>query len=254
VNNQRNSNLALMALRLTPFVFFLIAWELFSRISADGMFFFSAPSRVVLVLRQDLVSGALLKHTGITAFEVVCGFILGNLAGVLLGLSLWFNDTLAKIVRPYLFALGALPIFAIAPMTVIWFGVGIFAKVVLVFLSVFFITITQAYKGIENIDRYLLARFMLFGADRKTIFMRLLMPTAAAWIISSLQLTIAAAVFGAFIGEFIASNAGLGHMIIRASGLYDTARVIEGVLAIMVLSTGLNWVVTKLGRSLHLER
>lgn len=250
----KTCKLNLITIRVIPGAIFILTWELYSRFSANGLFFFSAPTQVIYVLLQDLVSGALIKHTAITAFEVGSGFVLGNLAGILLGLSLWFNETLAKEVRPYLFALSTLPIFAIAPMTVIWFGVGVSAKVVLVFLSVFFIAITQAYKGIEQIDRYVLARFMLFGADRKTIFLKLLVPTAAAWIVSSLQLTIAAAIFGAFIGEFIASNEGLGYMIIRASGLYDTARVIEGMLVIVALSTGLNWAVKKLSQYLHLQR
>jgi NitT/TauT family transport system permease protein len=183
-----------------------------------------------------LKDGTLLTHTAITAGEAIAGFLLGNFMGAIAGLSLWYFERVARISKPYLTALGSLPIFAIAPMTVLWFGIGIGAKITLAFLATVFLAAGQAYKGAEQVDPLLLRRFRVFGASRRSTFRYLLLPSATVWIIGSLRITISAALLGAFIGEFISSERGLGYMIIRASGLYDTPRVLVGVITIIILA------------------
>ena len=153
-----------------------------------------------------------------------------------LGLGLWFSESVARISKPYLVALGAVPVFAIAPMTILWFGVGIGAKVILAFLATVFVAASQAYKGAEQIDRLHLQRLRVFGAKRWQVFRLLLLPSSLVWVLSSLRLTIGLALLGAFIGEFIAADRGLGYMIVKAGGLYDTPRVLVGVITIVAIA------------------
>ena len=228
------------ALVAAPLLLFLIAWQVIGSSSQSRAFFFSTPIQVLRTFIELIRDGSLFRHTMITAGEAISGFLLGNIIGAAIGISLWYFEALARITKPYLVALGALPVFAIAPMTVLWFGIGIGAKIALAFLATVFVAMSQAYKGAEQVDPLLLRRFRVFGASRVHTFRHLLLPSAAVWMIGSLRITIGAASLGAFVGEFIASERGLGYMIIRASGIYDTPRVLVGVITLVTLALSLD--------------
>jgi NitT/TauT family transport system permease protein len=234
----------------TPFFCFLAVWQLVGASSRSRTFFFSTPKLVFHTLIEVIKDGSLLKHTSVTASEAMIGFVVGNVIGAAIGVLLWFSEWTAKIARPYIVVLGALPVFAIGPMTVLWFGIGFSAKVALAFLATVFLAAGQAYKGAEQVDPLLLRRFRIFGASRWNVFSYLLFPSASIWIIGSLRITIGAALLGAFIGEFIASEQGLGYMIIRASGIYDTPRVIVGVIVIVSLALILDYLVDVLEKKI----
>jgi NitT/TauT family transport system permease protein len=240
--------------RWLPLLLGLAAWEFVSMARPSLRFFFSSPSEVLAMaghmlvadakLGADLMAGrsppttndGLLWNSAITAFEAVSGFLIGNVVGAMLGIGLSSAKSVARVVRPYLVALGAAPVFAIAPITILWFGVGVGAKVMLATLSTVFLAANQAFQGAQQVDPLLARRFEVFGASRFLIFKKLLLPTALVWIVSSLRLSVGAALLGAFVGEFIASEQGIGRVIIRASGLYDTPRVLVGVLAMIVMA------------------
>lgn len=233
---------------LLPLAVFLAAWQAYGESSSERRFFYSTPVLVAKCLWADATSGLLLRHVAITTGEVLLGFLAGNLVGALVGMALWFYEPLARLSRPYMVALASFPVFAIAPMTILWFGISWWAKVALAFWATVFLAMSQAYKGAEQVDPLLRRRFQVFGADHWTIFLRLLLPSSVGWLIASLRLTIAAALLGAFVGEFISSQEGLGHFIVRASGLYDTSRVLVGVLSMVVLALAMDWLVSLLER------
>jgi NitT/TauT family transport system permease protein len=246
VGSKSNRRLGARVVALLPLVCFLAAWESLGYSSRSNEFFFSRPTEVARTFIEVLRDNSLLMHTSVTAGEAIAGFLLGNFIGASVGISLWYNERLARVAKPYLVALGALPVFAIAPMTVLWFGIGMGAKIALAFLATVFVATGQAYKGAAAVDPLLLRRFRVFGASRGVIFSHLLLPSAAVWIIGSLRITIGAALLGAFVGEFIASERGLGHMIIRASGIYDTSRVLVGVLTLIALALLLDYSISLL--------
>jgi NitT/TauT family transport system permease protein len=233
-----------------PLVVFLALWQILAGTSDERRFFYSTPLDVGSTLWHDIADGSLPRHAGVTASEALVGFVLGNLIGAVIGISLWYFESVARISKPYLVALASFPVFSIAPMTILWFGIAWKAKMILALLAVVFLAIAQAYKGAEQVDRLLLRRFLVLGASRWTIFRRLLLPTAIVWIIGSLRITIGSALLGAFIGELISSDQGLGYLITRASGIYDTSRVLCGVLTIIALALVLDWLVTTLERRL----
>ena len=227
--------------RLAPLIVALVLWQWLCGSSPERRFFFSSPIDVLRVLWNRTADGSLISNAAITASEALVGFLLGNGLGALLGLMLWIWRPVATIAKPYLVVLGAIPVFAIAPMTVIWFGVGYKAKVMLAFLATVFVAAHQAYRGAEQVDPLLVDRLKVFGATRTAVFRILLVPASAAWVLSSLRLTGGLALLGAFVGEFIAAEKGLGYFIVRAGSIYDSAGVLAGVIAIVLLALSLDY-------------
>ncbi len=230
-------------LTIVPLIIFLLFWELFSSLKDSNQFLFASPSTVFNSLIENIKNGILIKDFYITAFEIIVGFIIGNVLGSLIGLSLWFSKTIAVISKPYVVALGSIPIFAIAPMMIIWFGTGLYAKVMMVVLSTILIAITQSYEGARNVDNEQINLLKSFGATKKQIFRKLIIPSSLLWVFNSLKLNIFYAILGAFIGEFISAEAGLGYRILKASGLYDIPLVLASVILLIFLAFILNSII-----------
>ncbi|MCA9803352.1 MAG: ABC transporter permease subunit, partial [Cyanobacteria bacterium HKST-UBA02] len=145
-------------------------------------------------------------------------------------------------------ALGSIPIFSLAPMIITWFGIGLWSKIMLAFLSTVVVAIVQSYQGAVSVEpRYL--RFMaVVGASRSQVFRFIVVPSSLIWVVNAMKLNIGLALLGAFIGEFISAEAGLGYMIVKASGLYDMATVLVGVFTLMVIALILSALVEALER------
>jgi NitT/TauT family transport system permease protein len=187
-------------------------------------------------LFDKIANGELVHHFGVTAFEALAGLLLGVLMGSISGFLLLYFPKVSKISKYYVLALSSIPIFAIAPMMIIWFGTGISMKIAMAFFSTVFIANFQAYQGGQNINRQDADFFKLNGASDKQRFWKLTFPASMDWLIQSLKLNSGLAVLGAFIGEFIASDSGLGYIILKASGLYDVSYVLAATICIIVLT------------------
>ncbi|MEE9362061.1 MAG: ABC transporter permease [Cellulophaga sp.] len=239
-------------LTLFPLAIFLVLWEFYSSLDDKNMFLFASPSRVFNSLVENIFSGLLIKDFYITAYEIISGFVIGNIVGCLLGLSLWFSKTIAEISRPYVIALGSIPIFAIAPMMIIWFGTGIFSKIMMVILSTILIAITQSYEGAKNVNVEQVNLLKSFGASNNQIFTKLILPSSLLWVFNSLRLNISFAILGAFIAEFISANEGLGYRILKSSGLYDIPLVIASIILLIFLAFLLNGMIGLIEKKLNI--
>ncbi|MBI2507836.1 ABC transporter permease [Candidatus Woesearchaeota archaeon] len=229
---------------------FLIIWEILVSGSRTSQFLYSSPLQILNILIKDISNFSLIYHSFITFYETIVGFIIGNLLGISIGLGLWYSKAAFKIAKPYIIILGSIPIFAIAPLLIIWFGTGILSKIVLVILSTLILAMVQSYKGASEIDNNRVNMMKSFGANKNQIFTMLVIPSSLSWVLSAVKLNIGFALLGAFIGEFISSEAGLGHYIIRASGLYDIASVFAGIIMIALIALLLNFCVDILERKL----
>jgi len=224
-----------------PLVIFLFIWEVLTMESPKNTFLFSRPSKIVVTLFSKISNGELVRHFGVTAFEAFLGLLLGVLIGSVIGFLLLYFPKVSKLSKYYVLALSSIPIFAIAPMMIIWFGTGIFMKVAMAFFSTVFTAIFQAYQGGQNIGRQDANFFKLNGASDNQRFWKLTFPSSIDWLIQSLKLNSGLAVLGAFIGEFIASNCGLGYIIIKASSLYDVSYVLAATICIIILTLIFNF-------------
>jgi NitT/TauT family transport system permease protein len=234
--------------KLIPGVLVLFLWQLFVWLNPHSEFFTGSPRGVFKELVPLVSDGSLFRDMAVTASEAILGFVTGSVLGTATGLLLWFSSRLRAAVHPYIGLLGAIPIFVLGPMVIFWFGTEMLSKVVLGFLSTFAIAVSQAYSGAIEADPNLHKLLRAYGATRSQIFAKLIVPSCTIWVLSGVRLNIGMALLGAFVGEFIASREGLGHLIIVAEGLYNINQVWVGVFGIAGLAMILLAITTPIER------
>lgn len=214
----------------------IVAWELFSRLRLLDPFFFSCPSEILHTAILKWQSGQLPRDIAYTAASTLLGFTLGTVIGSLLGLLFWFSRPVALVAEPWLIVLNALPKLALAPVLVIVFGIGFSSKVILSFLMTVVVAAMSAYGGVQAVDPALHTLLVSLGASRRQIFMQLVVPSAMPSVITGLRVNIALAMAGSIVGEFIASDRGLGRMIVYAGTIFDLKLVWVGVIVLSAVS------------------
>lgn len=219
-----------------PLIVFVLVWYFYTANDPKRQFIFSSPEQVFHKLIELTSNWELFHHAAITLSEALIGFVAGTVCGAALGLSFWYSRRVALVAKPYITALASVPIFALAPIIIVWFGIDIYSKIALAFISTCVVAIVQSYQGAMSAEPRFLKLMHVMGANRGQTFRIVVLPSALIWVINAMKLNIGLALLGAFIGEFISSEKGLGHMIVKASGLYDMATVIVGVLALVVIS------------------
>lgn len=213
----------------------LATWQWLAK-SPSIKFLFGSPSSVFEALQIYTLDGSLLFDMWITGTEAFLGFIIGVGLGTLIGFSLWYSPGLAYIFRPYLFVLGAVPIFAFAPMIIVWFGIGYKMKVAVSALGTFLVALMQAYAGAGSVSVEEYGLFKIWGASRFQILKKVIFPAALSWVFNSMKLNVGVALLGAFIGEFISADHGVGHFMMRAGSLYDIPAVLAGGIYLVLLA------------------
>lgn len=239
----KRPDLVLLLLYPLPLIMFVVAWHFYTVGQPQRQFIFSSPDQVWAAFTRLAANGELLKNASVTVVEAVAGFALGTTIGAAIGLLLWYSKLAAKVAKPYVTALATIPIFALAPIIIIWFGIGILSKIMLAFLSTVAVGIVQSYQGATSVEPRYLKLMQVVGASRMQVFRLVVVPSSLIWVINAMKLNIGLALLGAFIGEFISAEEGLGHMITTASGLYDMATVIVGIVALIVIALFLNVVI-----------
>lgn len=230
-------------LRPLPLLAFVLGWELLVRGNDRLVFFFGQPSKVFGYLWTRTVDGSLPVDFATTFAEAAIGFVIGNVVGTAIGLGLWFSKSAFQIARPYIIALGSAPIFALAPLLIVWFGTGMLSKVMIAALSTVFVALLQSYTGAAEVSNDYLRLMKTFNATKNQTFRKVVAPAAIVWVMSAFKINTGFAILGAFIGEFISSNRGLGHLILVASGLFDISLVLCGVLLLVCIALLLTWLV-----------
>lgn len=233
-----------------PLLAVLLLWQIYSASSTNNQFIFSSPALVWEKFVSLTLSGELFRNALVTICEALVGFTLGTVFGAAIGLSLWYSKVVAQVSKPYIAALGSIPIFALTPMIIAWFGIGILSKIMLAFISTVVVAIVQSYQGATSVEPRFLKLMKVIGASRFQTFRTVVMPSSWIWVLNAMKLNIGLALLGAFIGEFISAEEGLGHMIVRASGLYDMATVLVGVFALVAIALSFTALVEQLEKKL----
>jgi NitT/TauT family transport system permease protein len=203
-------------------------------------FWISSPSDIWKQLVDWIVTGDLWIHLEVTLTETVMGFVFGAVAGVLFGLALGLNRRLAAVLDPFIVAFYSLPKIALAPLFILWFGVGLASKVVLATFVVFFLVFYNTYAGTLAVESELVDVLRLMGASRAQIVRKVILPSALIWIFTGMKSSVPYALIGAVVGEMMASNRGLGYLIQAAAGQYDTGGVFAALFVLMIIATGLH--------------
>lgn len=231
--------LKLWAFRILFGLLLLMVWQLAAGRLIDE-FWISTPLSIVARLSDWIRTGLLLHHTMVTLQEALGGLLIGGVAGIVLGFSLGQNDFLARIMDPYITAVYSLPKVALAPLFILWFGIGITAKVVYSAVVVFFLVFFNTFAGVRDVDKDLIDVIRIMGGGRWHLLVKIILPTALTWIFLGLKVAIPYALIGAVVAEIVASNRGLGYLIEYSAGQFDTTGVFAALFVLMVISTILN--------------
>jgi NitT/TauT family transport system permease protein len=185
-------------------------------------------------------SGKLVFHASYTALHAIAGFALGAAAGMAAGLALGRWQRVAEVLDPFLMGFYSVPKIALAPLFILWFGVGSEMKVLFVAMIVFLLVFLNTYTGVRNVSREQIAILRLMRASEAQLLAKVVLPSAVAWVFTGLRLSVPYALIGAIMGEMLASNRGLGYLLADASAQFDTGGAFAALAAIIVMAMLLN--------------
>ena len=269
------SRSGLLILQILVAVFLIALWHFGATVSVGGWylfpkFFFSTPGDValrvwtlfadgtakivacqdsidlrrLLVVSDPCFGKTVWQHLLITLTEGLLAFAIGAVAGVAFGF--WFarNPLLSAVFDPYIKMLNALPRVVLAPIFMLWLGLGIWSKVALGVTLAFFIVFFNVYQGVKEVSPVILANARMLGMNQRQLFVHVYWPSALSWMFSSLHTSVGFAIIGAVVGEYLGSAAGLGYLIQQAEGTFDTTGVFAGMVILAVFVLLIDWLVT----------
>lgn len=217
-------------------------WQALSGWVVDD-YFVSNPASIAQRLFKWTVDGSIFVHVAATVYATLLGFLIGTVAGLVLGVWLGLSPFTSRLLDPYLSALNALPKVALAPLFVLWFGIGIESKIALAAILVLFLVFLNTYSGVREVDQDLIDCVRLMRANRFQVLTKVIIPSTASWVFASLKISVPYALIGAVLGEMIAANRGLGYLVQFSGAQFDTAGVFAALVVIAVLAVVLNGVV-----------
>ncbi|MGF9663313.1 ABC transporter permease [Arthrobacter crystallopoietes] len=226
------------------------AWELLGRAGIIDEFFFPLPSDILATVWSWISTGYVFPHLWITLQEALLAFAVGAAAGLFLGFLLARVRFLERLFDPFLQMFNALPRVVLAPIFLLWFGLGIWSKVAFGFTLVFFIVFFNTLEGVKNVDRVLVDNARMLGASEKQLLRHVFIPSALTWIFSSLHISVGFAITGAVVGEYLGASAGVGYAIAQAQGVFDTQGVFAGMFILMIVVLIIDLLVNRLEKHL----
>ena len=206
-------------------------------------FFFGEPLEVFRRLWNWFVSGEIYGHLWVTLVETMLAFFIGTVFGVVIGLWLALTPLASAILDPYIKAANAMPRVILAPIFMVWFGLGIASKVALGVTLVFFIVFFNVYQGVKEVSPVVLANARMLGASSRQLLRFVYLPSAMSWVFASLHNSVGLAFVGAVVGEYLGSAKGVGYLIHQAEGVFDINTVFAGILLLTAFALVLDWVV-----------
>ncbi|ROQ77953.1 ABC transporter permease [Streptomyces sp. NBC_01260] len=231
----RNRRMLVLASRIAVLVAVVGLWEWLARTAVIDPFNFSMPSKIWDQIRtwvtDGTAQGSLWEQIWYTLYEALLGWVIGVIAGVLLGIALGRVRFAADVLGPYIKVLNALPRIVLAPIFLIWFGLGPASKVASAVVLVFFPVFFNAFQGAREVDRNLVANSRILGASNRQVTLQVVIPSATSWIFTSLHVSFGFALIGAIVGEYIGATKGLGLLVAASQGTFNAA----GVYAAMVI-------------------
>lgn len=226
------ANIRLRAAQAGLLAALFLLWYGLTETEILAPFFFGNPLVVLQRIGDWFVSGKIFPHLGVTLLETLLAFAIGTLLGLAVGLWLALSPLAARLLDPYLKAFNAMPRVILAPIFAVWFGLGIWSKVLLGVTIVFFVVFFAVYHGVKDVSQAVLNNARMLGASKRDLLRHVYLPSATAWVFSSLHTAVGMAFVGAVVGEYMGSSRGVGYLILQAEGSFDINTVFAGVLVL----------------------
>ena len=210
----------------------LLIWHFLVHFQIVSAFFFGEPIKVFLQIWRWFSTGTIFPHLGITLLETMLAFALGLVFGMAAGFWLGLSPGASILLDPYIKALNAMPRVILGPIFVVWFGLGIWSKVMLGFTLVFCIVFFNVFQGVREVSPNVLANARMLGANKSQLLRSIYLPSATSWVFSSLHTSVGMAFVGAVVGEYLGSSSGVGYLILQAEAVFDINSVLAGIIVL----------------------
>jgi NitT/TauT family transport system permease protein len=237
-----------IVLRVGLLVVLLVGWELASRLEWIDPIFFAMPStiaaRLVEWMTEGTSEGPLWYHLWVTMEEALIGFVTGSVVGIVIGVALGRNRLASDVFSIYIKVINSIPRVVLAPIFIMIFGLGLGSKVALAFVMVFFVVFHNAFQGVREADRAMIANARILGASNWQLTRSVIVPSAMSWIFASLHVSFGFAIIGAIVGEFVGSRYGIGLLINIAKGSFDAAGMYAAIVLVMVVALAAEYLMT----------
>jgi NitT/TauT family transport system permease protein len=228
----------------------IVLWHFLVKLGVLPKFFFGEPVKVFANMFNWFATGEIWPHLGITLLETLLAFFVGLALGVVVGLWLGLSNTAALLLDPYIKALNAMPRVILGPIFVVWFGLGIWSKVMLGVTLVFCIVFFNVFQGVREVSPNILASARMLGASSRQLLRTVYLPSATSWVFSSLHTSVGMAFVGAVVGEYLGSARGVGYLILQAEAVFDVSAVFAGIIVLTIFALLLDWCVTLIEKRL----
>ena len=236
IKRQKKEKRLVCFFRMLIIIVFLLAWELLSRLELINTFLSSSPTEVIQTTIQLVKDNTLFTHIGVTLYEVIISFLIATIIGFVVATILWSNKVIAKVIDPYLTILNSLPKVALGPLIIIWVGASMNSIIFMALLISTFVTIITIYQGFSATNQSYITLLKSFGANKRQIFIKAIVPSNVPILISALKINISMSLIGVIMGELLVSKSGLGYLIMYGSQVFNINLVITGVVILGVIS------------------
>ena len=214
---------------------FLVIWEVLANKGIIDSFITSSPSRIINTF-SNFASNDLIKHTIVTCYETLIGFLLGTTIGIIIAIILWWSKFISKVLEPYLVVLNSLPKVALGPIIIIWVGAGTKAIIVMAIAISLIVTILDILNGFLNTDKDIIKMAKTFNASKLQILTKIVIPANITNFINSLKINIGLSLVGVISGEFLISKAGLGYLITYGGQVFKLDLVMSSVIILGIVA------------------
>jgi NitT/TauT family transport system permease protein len=250
----RQRRALVIGLRILVLVVVLGGWELGGRFKWFDPFFFSMPSLIFDQIVDWFVNGTsqgpLLVQVWVTLEETMLGFLIGAVGGIICGVILGRNKLLSDVFSLYIKIANSIPRVVLGSVFVIALGLGMASKVALAVVMVFFVVFGNAFQGVVEADRYMIANAQILGASKRQLTTAVVIPSALSWILASLHTSFGFALVGAVVGEFLGSKQGIGLLISTAQGAFNASGVFAAMIVLAVVALTIDYLLTTLEKRL----
>ena len=248
LKNKRTTKFLITTTQIGILIAIIAFWEILAKVGVIDTFIMSSPSRIINTIKNLYLSNSLFVHIFTTLYEALIGFFIATIGGTLIALILWWNDTLRKILDPYIVVLNSLPKIALGPIIIIWVGVGTSAIVTMDILIMIIITIISMLNAFRQVEESKIMLLKSMNATKFQILYKLILPNSLSEFISLLKINIGLTWVGTIMGEYLVSRAGLGYLIIYGSQIFNLDLVMTSTILLCILAGVMYFIVA------HIEK
>lgn len=245
LNKIKKNKLLINTFRLLIVILFIIIWELLSKYKIINTFLFSSPSNVVKTIISMVVDKSFFIHIGVTLYELLISFLLSTVVALIVSIMFWSNETIYKIIDPYITIINSLPKVALGPLIIIWCGASTNSIIFMSLLISLFVSIISIYNGFNSVNKNYITLMRSFGATKFQIFSKVVFPNNIFNIISSLKVNVSMNLIGVIMGELLVSKAGIGYLIMYGSQVFNIDLVITSVFLLGIISSIMYFILDK---------